>query len=170
MVNTAVSETTFIKRTYSKKFFWGLGFLIVTLLCIVHMQFTHNIIHVSGESMMPTLQNDCYVIARPYYLFETIKAGDIVIADIGEVLIVKRVMAIEGDYISIETNRVYVNDELIQTTREARNYVQDIHLEANQYILLGDNAEVSRDSRNIQDTITDGIFTSEHIIAKVVLY
>ncbi len=168
-MNTIISTAANSQKAVRKNLFL-LGVFILLSANLFYFLSTYNIIHVSGDSMLPTLENNSYVLTRSYYLYESIQAGDIVIADIGDVLIVKRVAAIEGDYILIESNKVYINDELIQTTSRPRNNTQELQLTEDQYILLGDNAEISRDSRNIQDTIANGIFTSEHIIAKVIWY
>lgn len=113
-----------------------------------------NIVHstVKGASMEPTLKNNQHLIAVAH---SNIHHGDIVIAqsDVFGCNIVKRVIAIPGDTISIKDNVVFLNgtplDEPYITEEQFSADMHPLSLEENMYFLMGDNRNHSSDSRMV---------------------
>ena len=128
-------------------------------------------VRVSGESMLNTL-NDKELLVTVH----TKKAhkGDIIIItkpdgnedDNDNDLLVKRVVAEPGDTISVSiTGRVIVNGEVIEVSSYYQGtcqYISERILQEGEYYVLGDNRNVSSDSR------VYGIFTSKDICGKVI--
>lgn len=113
---------------------------------------------VQKTSMEPTLyENDYLMISKQAYtLFGEPKRGDIVVfphdeGDITE-LYIKRVIGLPGEKVTITGGLVYINGEPIEedytkdgvTLGEVRDYI----VPAGKVYVLGDNREVSVDSRS----------------------
>lgn len=87
--------------------------------------------------------------------------GDVVIFDFNGINLIKRVIATEGDTVRIENNSVYINGSLLNEpylpngrvttlpddSRSTLQHDQDNVVPENSYFLLGDNREISKDSR-----------------------
>ena len=131
---------------------------------------------VSGDSMAPTLKNNNYLIVKKAFLSNhRYKRGDVIVfnAKIKSSLVankdlVERVIAVPGDTVKIENNHVYVNNEVIR-----ENYLKnhttkgdlEIFVNENRYFVLGDNREVSLDSR--EGSI--GLIKNNEILGKVII-
>ena len=111
-----------------------------------------------GPSMLPTLEpGDRLVINRWIYQVQKPQCGDVVAVQLPqyEDLSVKRVIALPHDRVQLVHGRVYVNDREIDepylpngVSTHAGYLSTNVHVVAdNCYFLLGDNRDVSTDSR-----------------------
>ena len=130
-------------------------FLLVFVVIIGLFHFFIGISTVDGESMYPTLHDKNVVIYERHN--SEYKAGDIVALDMpnGDVY-VKRVIAVAGDTVNIDREKIYVNGEEVTTPQavgktEAKSdkITYPLTVEDKQVFVLGDNREISRDSREI---------------------
>ncbi len=158
---------------------------IVTILIgvVLALLLTHFVIQrntVIGSSMVPTLSDrDEVFVEKISRLFEHgLKRGDIVTADTHEkttegleMIIIKRVIGVPGDRVTIKHGNVYVNGELLEEpylaegvrTAPHREMYADVTLQEDEFYLLGDNRANSRDSRDI------GPVTRSEIEGKLIL-
>lgn len=135
-----------------------------------------NIAVVSGESMLPTLEDGSIIIAQR--IFYTPERGDIILctpSGYGK-RIVKRVIGVPGDVIDIDFNAgdVYVNGELLEEdyitektyTSLGTNF--PVTVEEGHVFVLGDNRNDSLDSRSpiIGQVSTDEIMSGMLFILK----
>lgn len=116
---------------------------------------------VTGGSMRPTLENEDRLIISN--LFYTPKAGDIVVIQIDDDIaakrptvlekdssIIKRVIATEGQTVSIQNGSVYVDGALLDADfsyLSDNDSMAEITVSEGHIFVLGDNRSVSLDSR-----------------------
>jgi len=105
---------------------------------------------VQGTSMIPTIYPGDMIVADR--VFEEVNRFDIVIVRNkynNNKLIIKRVIGLPGDFIRFKDNELYINDELVEqdfdTIGNTLNF--SIQLGEDEYFIMGDNRERSRDSR-----------------------
>ncbi len=129
--------------------------LIVVILLIRTYLFVP--IMVSGNSMVPTLNNgDVMILNKFSYLVNDIERFDIVVVDYENEYIIKRVIGLPGDYVEYKNDILYVNGKKIKEVYD-REYTEDFNLNDlsiekipnNYYLVLGDNRPISKDSRKI---------------------
>lgn len=124
-----------------------LSFILVNLIGFVT---------ISGESMVPTLEDRGHVILNKFsYYFEEPEKDDLVVfypPVIGGLYYIKRVVATPNDTIEIKDHKVYINDEPIEEPyiRESMNTesMPKITLMPGEYFVMGDNRNFSSDSRD----------------------
>jgi signal peptidase I len=135
-------------------------FIIVVLATVIRYFLIQPFI-VDGQSMEPTFQNSDYLITEKVsFRLGTPKRGEVVIfhpPDNPSVNYLKRLIGLPGDEIEIKDKLVYVNgkklDEPYLTGGKKTELVQPgnlkVTVKANEYFVLGDNREHSRDSREL---------------------
>ncbi|MCI8854132.1 MAG: signal peptidase I [Lachnospiraceae bacterium] len=145
-------------------------FIILLVLVFLIFQLVIGVSSVKGDSMEPTLYNGeavLYLRINPEY-----HRGDVVSVRIpsGEYY-VKRVIAVGGDTIELKDGGVYVNGSLLQEpyiqgeTLEQEGRVEyPLTLEEGQIFVMGDNREVSTDSRSF------GVVGKRQIKGKLLFY
>jgi len=135
-------------------------FIIVVLATIIRYFIIQPFI-VDGQSMEPTFQNSDYLITEKIsFRIGTPKRGEVVIfrpPDNPSVNYLKRVIGLPGDEVEIKDGLVYVNskklDEPYLIGNDKTKLVQPgslkVTIKQNEYFVLGDNREHSRDSREL---------------------
>lgn len=138
--------------------------LISAVVFIVVYFFVGQLLEVSGESMEPTLRDKERLIAEKLSIkFKELQRGDIVIfvnpkyPEQNQRLIIKRVVGLPGETIQISEGKVIINDITLQedylpenTITAGRSALEEgasYRIAEDSYVLLGDNREHSRDSR-----------------------
>lgn len=128
--------------------------ILATAVFLVFYVFFDSV-QVDGDSMDPTLFNGDHLLITKQYANPA--RGDIVVTrdDVrafGGEGIVKRVLALPGDTVSVVDDVVYVNGrreakrDLLLDSHDPAN-VDDYHVPAGYVFLVGDNRPVSLDSR-----------------------
>ena len=146
--------------------------VIVIVIILVLMIYVVSVTQVVGNSMYSTLNNgDVLILNKLKYRFSEVERGDIISLEYEDTkYLIKRVIGVPGDTISISDNTVYVNGEVyIENYLEEDLEYDDFQLSslgyqtipADMYFVLGDNREDSLDSREI------GLVSKDDIIGKV---
>lgn len=162
--------------------------LVETALLAFAIFVTVNIItarfRIEGDSMLNSFEDGQYIVVnRLAYKFHTPKRGDVVVfipsvsttstfwenilGRPGQTDYIKRVVATPGDIVEITSGQLYVNG-IKQSEPYLREPMmitetQQWQLEADQYLVLGDNRNFSKDSR----TLHIGPVTIQQILGKV---
>ena len=138
---------------------------VVVLAFILYFVITFAVqtVHVIGESMVPTLSNDDYLIATKIdYKLHQPRRGDIIIMrdpyDHTKDFI-KRVVALPGEKLLIRNGQVYINGQRLEEPYLANNepWTEQADwpcatcdgevMQANHFFVMGDNRNRSSDSR-----------------------
>jgi signal peptidase I len=143
--------------------------LALTLVIFVVIHFTVQNYMVDGTSMQPSLNNNQYVLVNKLaYLFHAPERGDVIVfhwpVDTNKDLI-KRVIGVPGDVIVIDNKTVRVNGVLLNEpyiSAPANPAGNTWVVPPNDYFVMGDNRQVSDDSRDW------GFVPKSYIIGKAV--
>lgn len=117
---------------------------------------------VSGHSMDTTLDDGMYGFSSNIKDGTEIERGDIVIVSTDSKVIIKRIIGLPGETIKCEDGIVYINNEPIveDYATGTTDDFDECTLGENEYFVMGDNREHSKDSRII------GPISKDQIIAK----
>lgn len=140
-----------------------LPYVLIIIAVILIRTFIITPVRVDGASMDQTLEDGQILLL---YKLANIDYGDIVVLDEekeGEIII-KRIIGMPGDTVSIRDNTIYVNGEEVEEDYaygETSDY-EEITLDDDEYFILGDNRPISKDSRYF------GPVKEDEIIGKVI--
>jgi len=153
-----------------------LAAILIGLLLVIFVIQRNAVI---GDSMDPTLvQNDQVLVEKVSKYFSGISVGDIVTIRTRDLPqhengpnIIKRIIGMPGDTISIHDDGVYRNGERLNESYLAADVLTEVRdpqfaevtLGENEYYVMGDNREVSLDSRSI------GAIPLSHMIGEVLI-
>ena len=143
--------------------------LLIVILCKSNYMYNYKYFRTRGYSMRPAKVCGDEVKVRNRKLPER---GDIIAIRFGKEYFIKRCIALPGDTVQIKDGQVILNgivqDEsaYIEAARNTEYYAgkleMPITLQEGQYVVLGDNRNESRDSRDF------GLVKAENIIGTVV--
>lgn len=128
---------------------WLLSFLIALIAVLIINQF-FVIATIDGRSMQPTYYTGDHVITAKH--FTTLDYNDVIgfhfINDLGEEEYhVKRIIGKPGDLVEVNGVQILVNGEVVIEDGIVDYGQQSYQLSDTQYFVVGDNYEVSLDSR-----------------------
>ena len=141
--------------------------IVVAALAILVANLWLPVLQVTGTSMSPTLQEGQVLVASKGSSFKT---GDVVAFYYNNKILVKRVIAMPGDWVNIsDDGTVYVNDIAIDEPYLKEKSFGDCNIELpyqvpeSKIFVMGDNRSVSLDSRNT----AIGCISEEQVVGKV---
>lgn len=147
-------------------------YIIIFIIVVLLRSFIITPVVVVGSSMENTLYDDeVLLLSKISYKINDIKRYDIIVIDNDNDRIIKRVIGLPGDYIAYRNNKLFINNKLVKdkyATNETsdfdlRNLCKCDKIPKDKYLVLGDNREVSLDSR------TFGLVDKKDILGKTVV-
>lgn len=153
---------------FAATFFNTVGTLVVVAAAaILVANLWLPILKVTGTSMSPTLQEGQVLMASKGHDFKT---GDVIAFYYNNKILVKRVIAMPGDWVNIsDDGTVYVNDIAIDEPYLKEKALGDCNIELpyqvpeSKIFVMGDNRSVSLDSRNT----AIGCVSEEQVVGKI---
>jgi len=153
---------------------------VALILAFFIINFVVQLTHVGGSSMYPTLSNnDDIAVEKFSYHFSEPKRFDVIVfpykEDTGEVRnYIKRIVGLPGETIQIKDGVIYIDEvpleedfgfETINTGGWAE---EPVEIGYNEYFVLGDNRNNSKDSRHLDANGKSdiGLISKDEIIGK----
>ncbi|QLY81426.1 signal peptidase I [Clostridium intestinale] len=127
--------------------------IVLTLLINKFLIFK---VKVPTGSMIPTINKNDQLFVTKIYNYDKIKRGDILVFNSRELheTLIKRVIGLPGDSISIAEGTVIINGEVIEedyVKNNSLNYEGNFEVPEDEYFFLGDNRSDSKDARVWQE-------------------
>lgn len=140
-------------------------YIIIILVVVLFRTFIATPAVVNGDSMDNTLKDGHIVLINKLsYVFGDVKRFDIVVInnESDSDKIIKRVIGLPNEKIEYKEGKLFINDSEIKLEIKFED-TEDFVFETkeNEYFVLGDNRDVSKDSRVL------GNFNKEDIVGKV---
>ena len=134
-----------------------LPYIIIIVVVLFIKAFIVTPIKVNGESMYPTLEEgDIMILNKTAYYFNKPKRFDIVVVDMPNEYLIKRVIGLPGEHIEYKNNTLYVDGKKIEENFK-HGKTDDFNIKelgsdtvpSGYYLVLGDNRGNSLDSREL---------------------
>jgi signal peptidase I len=128
--------------------------VLLTLLIFFVIRFVIQSYHVEGVSMVPSLQDNEYVLVnKAIYLLHPPERGDVIVfhnPTNTSVDFIKRVIGVPGDTVQVDANHISINGVQLDEpyiSSPATQVTNTWKISPGKYFVLGDNRPVSDDSR-----------------------
>lgn len=141
-------------------FEWIIPIALAFIIALLIKQFILFKVLIPSGSMIPTLNEGDQLFVTKVYNLDNIKRGDILVFHSDELsdTLIKRLIGLPGDKISIVDGKVSVNGEELQEDyiKNKDNFYGEYTVPDGKYFFMGDNRPVSHDSRKWINPYIDG--------------
>ncbi len=135
-----------------------LSYIIIILIVILIRSFIVTPIRVNGTSMDPNLSDGEIMLLKKYD--KSYDRFDIVVVNksVEGNTLIKRIIGLPNETVEYKDGKLYINGKKMDDPFGfgVTDDFKEVKLKKNEYFVMGDNREVSKDSR-----ILGGIFSSE---------
>lgn len=132
-------------------------YVLIILMVILIRTYFITPVRVSGSSMYPNYKNGQILLLNK--LEKKFKRFDVVVIKYGKESIIKRIIGLPGEYIEYKDNKLYVNGKYIKEPFLNSSIITNdfntidsfmtSYIPKGYYLVLGDNRQISKDSRMI---------------------
>lgn len=148
------NQTKWTKDRILDEFFSWIKYVIIPFLLVFFLLSIFKTTVVSGSSMMDNYHDgDWLIMNRLAYVLDDPSYKDVIVfkaEDYNNMILIKRVIAVEGDTVEIKDGNVYVNDEKLDEpyiNQITPGNVPKTTVPKDSVFVLGDNRGNSVDSR-----------------------
>lgn len=127
-------------------------FIVVIILIIGIRLFVCSPINVNGSSMSNTLKDgDIMILNKIGMKVNGLKRFDIVVVRTKDNYLIKRIIGLPGETIEYKNEKLYINGKKMEDKYNLNNTedFEEVKIGKDEYFVMGDNRNVSRDSRLI---------------------
>ena len=132
-------------------------YIVIVIVVVLIRTFIVTPVIVSGDSMVPTLKNkQLLLLNKINYKINNIKRFDVVVINLDNKEIIKRVIGLPGEDILYRSNKLYVDGHEVENDYNfdtddfsLKTICNCTKIPEDKYLVLGDNRAVSADSRII---------------------
>ncbi len=163
------------KKSFFRQIVETVLYFIIILVTVLFVQkFIIQPVEVNGSSMETTLSNqDHLLLEKVSYLFSKPKRYDVIVFHPydydKETCYIKRIIGLPGETVQIIDSMIYIDGEPLSENYGKENVIVDagmandpIKLSEDEYFVLGDNRNNSKDSRN--ESV--GLVTKDSILGR----
>lgn len=125
-------------------------YIIILIIVILLKCFVVTPIRVNGTSMIPTLHpKDIMILNKTAYYTKNPKRFDIVVVDLEDEKIIKRVIGLPGEEVEYHNNTLYINGKKVKENIDKvdTDDYKSGKIPKDSYLVLGDNRKGSYDGR-----------------------
>ena len=139
-----------------------LPFTLFVILIIGIRIFICSPINVNGTSMSTTLKDGDIMLLNKIGLRKGIKRFDIVVVKTDNNYLIKRVIGLPNETISYNDEKLYINGKVVEDeyNLNVTGDIEPLEIGNDEYYVMGDNRNISKDSRMI------GTIKKDKIIGK----
>ena len=140
-----------------------LPYVVIILVVVLIKIFVFTPVIVHGDSMLDTLHDhDIMILDKLSMRTKGIQRFDIVVVQVGDTKIIKRVIGLPGETIQYQNNKLYINGKFMEDSHGSDvTYDFDlVTIPDDMYYVLGDNRTDSVDSRIL------GVIPKKDILGK----
>lgn len=139
--------------------------IIIFAFCVLLATLIMPVFEIKGNSMSPTYNDGNIVVALKKSKY---KSGDVIAFYYGNKILVKRVIATEGDWVNIKEGIIYTNGREIDKSSSDESFYYGnqeypYQVPSNGLFVVSDNKSDTQDSRNSQI----GCVEKENILGEV---
>ena len=132
-------------------------YIVIVIVVVLIRTFIATPVIVSGDSMVPTLKNkQLLLLNKINYKISDIKRFDVVVINIDNKEIIKRVIGLPGEDILYRSNKLYVDGHEIENDYNfdtddfsLKTICNCTKIPEDKYLVLGDNRAVSPDKASL---------------------
>lgn len=159
-------------KHYFKTIFFNI--LVAAIILFLLINYVISPVKIKGQSMFPVLKDEERILISKIGITEDrIKRFDIIVftnyPEKGKRFI-KRVIGLPGETIKIDSGEIYINNQKIRQTFISSEMIGNfqavnmnpLKIPENFFFLIGDNRQISRDSR------TYGVIHQKNILGKAI--
>lgn len=150
----------------------SIKFVVTIFIILFVLVYVVSVSQVVGDSMYPTLKNqEVLILNKAKYRFFDIERGDIISFTYADTkYLIKRVIGVPGDTISIVDNILYINGDAYEESYLTEDIITDDFslsdigyekIPKDKYFVMGDNRENSLDGREI------GLIDKKDVIGEI---